>query len=402
MRAGRRSDSGMVAMMAAFGVVLLMVTFTALVFNLGVLMANKNELQNASDSSALAAATELDGTLAGMTASGPAAAEFSAVHTTYGQPVLVGACGGDLTLGRWDFLRQTFQPDSCAPANPFTINAVKILNGRDGVSGHNEKLPVAFSSLMGRTDMSVTSQTIAVGLGAAARCALPLAIPECAVAVSGNGHEPSCFQRFLRFTGTFSTRAFFLNLRSPHDTPSDDDIVAAMTGSGRCATDDGRYLSRDDYQLKDDGANPPDGILPALLGYESLGGGVYTRCSPASRCPCAVGHVVTLPVVATGVGCPGDPSPGSTPQKIVRFVRVRINHVNGDIPPTGFNDPDKYTDCIGPSGVPPPDPWVNPPKLGSSGDIAFQLQCDGSALDYDHTANDIFAPDNEDSRHLMQ
>src|SRR5947207_1924939 len=75
--------------------------FFSLAFNMGLIMTGRAQLQNASDSAALAAARSLNGQASGLTAARQAADLYSREHVAAGEEVLINALGDDLVFGRW-------------------------------------------------------------------------------------------------------------------------------------------------------------------------------------------------------------------------------------------------------------------------------------------------------------
>ena len=186
MRRNRRKDRGAIAVLAS--VVLLAVgAFMALALNVGLIMNTRGQLQNASDSAALAAAGSIDGTQGGLNTARQMALGYSGNHEVTGQSVAIDP-GADVVFGRWHFKAESGWPARSFEvlSDPLLIDAVRITNGRDDVNGHNPALDVFFSVWLGREKVNVPSQAIAIGRGARNEdCPLPFVLPSCSLIQGG-------------------------------------------------------------------------------------------------------------------------------------------------------------------------------------------------------------------------
>jgi Flp pilus assembly protein TadG len=221
--------------------------FFALAFNVGLMMDSRTELQNASDSAALAAARSLNGTASGLTAARKSAYDFSMKHTTYGVPITIDTGSADLTFGRWHLSaaeclfgssgHDCFE--SISTTEPRKITAVKIRNGRDGGS-HNAPLELVFGSFVGSTTANVRSAAVAVGGGPAApSCVLPLAVAECSIVNSSTG-QMNCASgpQQMVFSNANVDAVGFANLFYPDDRQSPNGtFVADVINSKMCNPD---------------------------------------------------------------------------------------------------------------------------------------------------------------------
>lgn len=116
-----RRQSGAVAIMTAFAIVLL-IAMIGLVVDLGYLYTRKTELQNASDAAALAGARELNGTTAGVTAAAAQAIALAAANSSDldATPVAIANANiefGPLPSGPWSSVAAA----TAAPTDKFFI-----------------------------------------------------------------------------------------------------------------------------------------------------------------------------------------------------------------------------------------------------------------------------------------
>lgn len=167
-------DRGSTATTVAIVLVMLL-GFAALVVDLGQLFKTKNELQNASDSAALAGAMALDRTAAGIDAARTAVQEFGLYHDANGTDVAIAS--GDIVFGNWDEIEHTFTAQGANPADPAAVNAVQVTGRRAG----GDAVQHAFGAFIGRMQSDVDADAIAVGGGPCAECAFPLVVPDCAL-----------------------------------------------------------------------------------------------------------------------------------------------------------------------------------------------------------------------------
>ncbi len=178
----RARDGGAVAVMAFFFIIV-MGAFVGLIINVGFMMDSRAELQNASDSAALAAAGSLDGTNAGLTEARTQAELYSSAHTV-GADVVKISQADDVIFGKWHFKSteckfgggsDCFEPLP-GPPDPLDVTAVRVLNGRDG-GNHNDPLKTWFAFFLEQRKTEVDSSAIAVGHGTGVvDCALPFVI----------------------------------------------------------------------------------------------------------------------------------------------------------------------------------------------------------------------------------
>ena len=187
MRRMRTGERGAIAVVGAI-VLLAVGAIMALAVNVGMAMHARGQLQNGSDSAALAAATSLNGMAAGLTAADNAAQSFSAVHEAIGESITIDPAT-DVEFGRWHFKAEdgwaarTFEP----LADPLLIDAVRVRNGRDrDLTGrHNSSLSVFFGNWLGTDKSHVSSHAIAVGEGARTDCPMPFVLPACSLESGG-------------------------------------------------------------------------------------------------------------------------------------------------------------------------------------------------------------------------
>jgi Flp pilus assembly protein TadG len=218
--ASRGRQRGNVAVLFALLLTVLVGT-AALVVDLGNGWKVDAELQNASDSAALAGVLDLNGTAAQFPfAIADAVAEANRNNANM-KPVNVPVA--NVTLGNWAFPNGGFTPFLAQPANQ--INAVRVISPTLAVK-------TFFAPLLGTSSENVQARAIAVGGGpATAQCGFPLAVPSCAI-LNPNG-TLNC-QAQLAFTGNTNNSAFTLYLPGPPlNTPSITCAFAVAAGTSQ-------------------------------------------------------------------------------------------------------------------------------------------------------------------------
>ena len=314
-RRERHSERGAVAISTAL-LFTALVGFFALSFNVGLLMESRTELQNGSDSAALAGARSLDGTANGLSLARQWAYDYSMKHIAYDQQITINTSGPDLIFGRWHL-----RADEClygssggdcfeqlAPSDPRKITAVKILNGRDGGT-HNPPLDLLFGAFVGATTASVRSAAVAVGGGEAAPdCALPLTVAECKI-VNPDTNQLNCGPTApLVFSNANADGIGFINLYYPGDTQAPSGTFAADVINNRLC--DPSHYSIGPAKVQN--GNDFGKVIDALRGVDN-GGKVIG--------PCLIGQ--TLSWAVTDAGCPSNPIFQGV-QEVVGFVKATI------------------------------------------------------------------------------
>ena len=313
--AGREPERGAIAISAVLLLVALL-GFFALAFDTALMMDSRTELQNGSDAAALAAAHSLDGTASGLSAARQSAGAYSLRHTAYGQPITIDS-SADVIFGSWHMSPgeclfgssggECFEPMSTS--DPRKITAVKVRNGRDGGS-HNPPLDLPFGYFVGATTASVRSEAVAVGGGSAAPgCALPLAVPECAIVDPDTGRmNCDAGPKRLVFSNANVDGIGFANLYYPGDTQAPNSGFVADVIAGRTC-------NPNHYQIgpaKMQNGNDFDKVIEALRGVDHKGNVVG---------PCLVTQ--TLSWAVTDAGCPTNPIFQGV-QEVVGFVKATI------------------------------------------------------------------------------
>lgn len=324
-RADRQSESGLVAVSTALMLMALM-GFFAIAFNVGVLMETRAQLQNGSDAAALAAARSLNGKADGLGAARVAAFDYSQRHQAYGQAITIDEFGQDLVFGRWHLLgseclfgssgHDCFETLSIT--EPRKISAVKINNGRDGGLTHNPLIPLPFGAIVGASTGSVSSRAIAVGGGAAAvQCSLPLVVAECKIVNPLSNQMNSCVagttQR-MTFANSGVDAVGFINMYYPGDTQ-------APSGNFVADVINNRLCNPSDYKIGpaklQNGNDFNKDVIDALRGVGKKGTGTGT-------CLIATANNQPLQTLAVSdAGCPGNPIFQGV-QDVVGFVKATI------------------------------------------------------------------------------
>jgi hypothetical protein len=126
-----------------------LVSFFALVVDLGHIFVSKSQLQNVADSAALAAVVDIP---SGTAIAEQSAIQFGQTHWVAGNGILIES--QDVQFGVYDGLTKTFT----AGANP--INAVNVIPKRTGGSASGA-LPLFFADLFGINTTNVQASAIA-------------------------------------------------------------------------------------------------------------------------------------------------------------------------------------------------------------------------------------------------
>lgn len=150
----------------------MLIGFAALVLDLGKLFQARFELQNASDSAALAGAQRLDRTEAGIAAARDEAIAYAALHRAAEQDVAITA--GDIEFGHWDAATGAFTSFGTDPAEPGAVNAISVASRRDSIE-------MVLAPVLGINASDVTAQAVAIAGGPDAECAFPMVVPDCSL-----------------------------------------------------------------------------------------------------------------------------------------------------------------------------------------------------------------------------
>jgi hypothetical protein len=314
----RHAERGAVAVTTVLLFAVLM-GFFALAFNVGLLLESRSELQNGSDSAALAGARSLNGMASGLTAARQSAYDYSMKHLAYDQQITIDAFGADLIFGRWhlrasDCLYGSGGTDCFEPlplTDPRKITAVKILNGRDGGT-HNPPLDLFFGQYVGTATANVRSAAVAVGGGSAApNCALPLTLAQCVFVNPDTGQMNCGADMPLVFSNANSDGIGFINLYYPDDTQAPSGTFAADVINNRSCKADHYTIGPAKVQNGNDFSKVND----ALRGVDSKGNAIG---------PCLLGQAISWAV--TDAGCPSNPTFQGV-DEVVGFVKAIIVEV---------------------------------------------------------------------------
>jgi hypothetical protein len=271
--------------------------FLALVINVGHGYLVRNELQNATDSAALAAARDLNGTIAGLAAARDDAVDYAGRHETdYGQSVKVDRTL-DVEFGNWDpkkLRAEAYRPITGTSASDLRwINAVRVQAGREATRGN--AMPVAAGPLLGKNTLDVATSSIAVlGGPCKAACAIPIAFASC-VLLNDDGSFKSCDQTFVFNSDTVDNIGFTNLAESP--TVSTDVLKDIL--SGKCSS-----VGVGDPVGVSNGAN----LSPLVDLFQAIA---------------ALGEEVSAPVVTLGE-CPAKFNEHGTAATVIGFVKLKV------------------------------------------------------------------------------
>jgi Flp pilus assembly protein TadG len=385
MRVRQSGERGAIAVVAT--VVLLTVgAFMALALNVGLIMNTKGQLQNASDSAALAAAGSLEGTSSGLTAARQMALDYSNAHKVTEQTVTIDS-DSDVIFGRWHFVAEdgwsarTFEPiepNAYDPAlggpNFLRITAVKVTNGRDG-GDHNTPLDTFFGAfLMTDRKTEVPSAAIAVGNAARSDCPLPFGVASCKVL--DNQGELSCdgtgVTRTLSFANANIDGVGFINV--VNDEPINGNKAADLIRDRSCGDTQDFHTGPAKMQ---DGTDMNDQVTDALMGLTKSGNS-YTRTGP---CLLYTSDPNQQPEVSVAVtdneGCDTNNPIFNGDQPVIAFAQARLIEVCDNLGNSVQCDGTATTACTypAPSGT----GGDNGGAGGGKRNITIQLLCAGAA-----------------------
>jgi len=141
---------------------LMFLALAALVVDLGQGLSVKTQLQEVADAAALAAASQLDGTIAGINNANDQANAYASKNKAAGSTVTL--LPADIEFGSWDMSTKVFNPIlSGGLGYPDGVNAVRITARRDAASG--TALATTFAKSFGRNTLEVKTQAVAERAG---------------------------------------------------------------------------------------------------------------------------------------------------------------------------------------------------------------------------------------------
>ena len=181
MRGPRRSNDarrerGAVMVVVAILIVVL-IGIAALVIDLGKMYKTRNELQNASDSAALAGASGLDRTAAGIAEARARAHEYADLHLA--DLTDVDLDDADIVFGTWDDQVHTFTPLGNDPADPGRANAIRVITRRE--AGKGNAVVFNLARVFGAQTGDVRTDATAVTGGPRSECGFPMVVSDCSL-----------------------------------------------------------------------------------------------------------------------------------------------------------------------------------------------------------------------------
>jgi Flp pilus assembly protein TadG len=198
----RAGDRGATALFVVFSLVVLG-GFLALALNVGHMLAVRGEIQNATDSAALAGAQDLNATAAGIDPALASAVLYANQHKT-DVGIAMGVTPADVVVGSWNPTTGVFTSytvaNAKASANVAKINAVQVSAGRQLTRGN--QLPVFFGNFLGgQTGTDVAARAWAVRGGPCdSSCDLPVAVADCGLLDGSGNFNPGVCGSTMRFT----------------------------------------------------------------------------------------------------------------------------------------------------------------------------------------------------------
>jgi hypothetical protein len=381
MRGGRRDrrerDRGVVSVLSVF-FVLLLLTFLAVIINIGRLMRTRGDVQAAADSAALAAAGNLEikppmGPAQGrssqdfdplLTGSAPDVAlahaeAFTVMDWTGSKPTLDPVA--DIQFGFWHLKGAetcAFSSGACtagwepAPTG-FEANGIQLLAVNSVVATTHFPLPTLFTSIVKLGTTNFTARATAIGRRARANCALPIALSVCQLVDAGGF---SCgVPKDLEFVSADNSHQWALGRIDLRNTATEHVFLRDHVRVGtynHCSTDPAGAQYLNGLARMADGPDRRPNLIPVVHGLVGIRDDPGTQ--QAGRCTLGTTHVVAV-VQPDGVqsisDCPGMAPPGPIPtvdasptvnwpplgqQRVIGYVNItftsiRCHHVGTQI-----------------------------------------------------------------------
>lgn len=295
----RHGERGATAVVVAI-LIAALAGFLMLVLNTGHVMAVRNQLQNATDSAALAGAQSLNGTIEGVEAARTAAVNFAAAHGTDKDMAVTIDPLADVVFGNWnrDLPRDVaFTPITSTTAQALKMtNAVLVRAGREAARGNS--VDVAAGGLLGKEETDVRAESVAVLGGACEEgCAVPLAFAECLI-VNPDG-SLNCGTELV-FSSDVTDNIGFTNLSS--DSAVSTDVLRDIL-RGEC-----KKVQVGDAISIGNGAQ----LSPLVADFSLL-----------------IGKQVSAPIVRLPSGCPAKFEEAGGSAIVVGFATFTITNVTG-------------------------------------------------------------------------
>ena len=235
----REKFEGSVALLVVFLLVIL-IGAGSFVLDMGNLYRVRNELQNASDAAALAGASRLDGTEAGIEAAFEAAAQYVNENNRNGYPIAVSE--EDVEYGEWLTGTHVFTPLDPEVENELArINAMKVYANR--TEARNGNVDNFLAPILGQDTTPVRAAAVAVRGGLGVTCAFPLVVGECSLRTPAtDGSCEYCMVMNDDTSDTAGWTSFGNALGNPQIAGAIIDVcyetdgeTPAINGDGECA-----------------------------------------------------------------------------------------------------------------------------------------------------------------------
>jgi Flp pilus assembly protein TadG len=164
-----KSERGVVAILVGIGIVLL-VSMLALAIDVAYTWVTRNELQNISDASSLAAARKLGdiyGDLSNPLSDEQVAAirqpaiDMGSANRAGGKGIVIDS--SDILIGIWDTASKTFTDTLSWPSTDPSLKpkAVKVIARRDSSTYGNGPITTFFAGIMGQPTKEVSAKAVA-------------------------------------------------------------------------------------------------------------------------------------------------------------------------------------------------------------------------------------------------
>jgi hypothetical protein len=284
MAARDRSQHGSILIWAVLSLATL-ITVLAVAMTVGRMASVRGSLQNGVDSAALAGASALDMTPAGLANAPGVSVAYAGRHVTDAGLTIDIDPDADVVLGQWERTTNVFTPvTGRTKEDAWRINAVQVAAGREAARGN--AVPAVFAqAFAGQDTVDVRARAVAVAGGPCNEdCAFPMVFADCDL--TPERLDPS---RSDSLCGKTTAYVF-------HNDWTDNAGLTSLDGTIHASTTSVKNALTSNCSQNDDIATQVDDSVWVENGNNLNPIETYMR---ADR----VGQVQTSPVVSTANNC---------------------------------------------------------------------------------------------------
>jgi hypothetical protein len=330
-RPSRRGNAMLVGL--SMGVLL---GFSALAVDIGLIRVATTELQAAIDSAAFSGSTELDGSVAGIARARSRALQVAGLNVMLGDAV--GLTIAEVQVGNYVPSTDVFtlwdeDPLTVDPLTVDKVNAVQIDHVAPQIGSALGQ--VAFG-VVGYTvtARSMSTRPLSAGTAVTTSCFLPLAVPDCWVADTPAGTNPAPFT-FLLTNSNVDSVAW----GDPDANPNTNAVNEQLEGQcdqGEVEVGDPIYVNEGSHtsalQTIQDILNDMSGVDPTQWDA-SLYGAIPARDASSSVAVPRYGNTLEGPValVDAGTDCANVDFTGSKPMTGIAWAVIYDVKVSGSV-----------------------------------------------------------------------